>query len=174
MHAALAARERLALSVLMLDVDHFKKYNDAFGHLAGDEALRLVAALLKDGVRLHDVVVRYGGEEFVVLLPATDATAAIEVAERLRSSIEQCSGLACPVTASFGVATADQDAMMIQNLVEQADQALYLAKESGRNCVRHFRQSSSWSPSSPLSRFRAGPPGQNNAKDPFASRERSA
>jgi len=141
MHASLAAREHLPLSVVMLDVDHFKKYNDAFGHPAGDLALRFVAQTLREGVRLQDVVARYGGEEFVILLPATGTTAALELAERLRSAIEQHSGMERAVTASFGVATADAGASDAKTLVEQADQALYNAKRSGRNRVCHFRQS---------------------------------
>jgi diguanylate cyclase (GGDEF)-like protein len=140
MHAALAARERLPLSVVMLDVDNFKTYNDEFGHPAGDEALRFVAQTLQQGVRLQDVVARYGGEEFVILLPASDTSAAIKVAERLRIVIEQHTGLARGVTASFGVATADLGATDTETLVKQADQALYQAKRAGRNCVREFRQ----------------------------------
>ncbi len=141
MQAALAAREQLPLSVVMLDVDNFKNFNDAFGHPAGDHALRSVAQTIREGVRLQDVVARYGGEEFVILLPASDLPAALETAERLRSAIEQHSGLARAVTASFGVATATVGGMDIETLVEHADQALYNAKRSGRNCVRHFRQS---------------------------------
>jgi diguanylate cyclase (GGDEF)-like protein len=142
MHAALAARERLPLSVLMLDVDHFKNYNDAFGHPAGDEALRSVARTLREGVRLQDVVARYGGEEFIVALPACGTPEADEVAERLRSRIEQLSGMPGSVTASLGVATANTGSCDPGTLIQQADQALYQAKRSGRNRVCHFRESS--------------------------------
>ena len=76
LHVALAVRQQLPLSLVMLDVDHFKQYNDTFGHPAGDEALRNVAQVLREGIRKHDIVARYGGEEFVMLLPATDSAAA--------------------------------------------------------------------------------------------------
>ena len=107
----------------MVDVDHFKDFNDAFGHPAGDEALRSVARTLRESVRRHDVVARYGGEEFVVLLPATDAAMALMTAERLRTAIERQSGMPRPLTASFGVATSDAGASDTGLLVEQADQA---------------------------------------------------
>ena len=92
LYAALAVRQRMPLSLVMLDVDHFKQYNDTFGHPAGDQVLRTVAATLSQNVREHDVVARYGGEEFVVVLPATDAHPALELAERLRLALEQQSG----------------------------------------------------------------------------------
>jgi two-component system chemotaxis response regulator CheY len=149
MHVALAAREHLPLSLVMLDVDHFKSYNDAFGHPAGDEILRSLAAVLRQGVREHDTVARYGGEEFVVLLPATDQGAAVAVAERLRSVIERHSRTTRTVTASFGVATADAAARDAQVLVAEADEALYHAKRSGRNCVCHFRDAAPATPSLP-------------------------
>ena len=148
MHAALAARQSLHTSLIMLDVDHFKDYNDAFGHPAGDEALRSVALTLREGVRLQDVVARYGGEEFVILLPATDAAMALTTAERLRAAIERQSGMPRPVTASFGVATSDAGASDTGLLVEQADQALYHAKRSGRNRACHYRDSVPEPPSS--------------------------
>ncbi len=138
MHSLLAARHHVPLSLAMLDVDHFKHYNDTFGHPAGDEILRTVAEALRANVRHHDVVARYGGEEFVVLLPGTDAAPALQLAERLRSAIEQRTGMRKVVTASFGVATAGEEVLGIANLVDQADAALYRAKRSGRNCVRHF------------------------------------
>jgi diguanylate cyclase (GGDEF)-like protein len=141
LHASLAARQHLPLSLAMLDVDHFKTYNDTFGHPAGDEVLRAVASTLRESVREHDVVARYGGEEFVILLPATDAAAAVQVAERLRRAIERKYEAPRAVTASFGVATAAAGAGGLERLLEQADQALYRAKRSGRNCVRHYPES---------------------------------
>ncbi len=90
----------------MLDLDHFKQYNDSFGHPAGDEVLHWAGSILRAAVRGHDVVARYGGEEFVVLLPATDANEALEVAERLRSAIACRPWPHRKVTASLGVATA--------------------------------------------------------------------
>ena len=103
---AQADRQASPLSLIMLDIDHFKQYNDAFGHPAGDEVLRRVGTTLQSAVRAHDVVARYGGEEFVVLLPATEANEALEVAERLRSAIADQPWPLRKVTASLGVATA--------------------------------------------------------------------
>jgi diguanylate cyclase (GGDEF)-like protein/PAS domain S-box-containing protein len=140
LHAALAVRQHLPLSLVMVDVDHFKNYNDAFGHLAGDEALRTVARLLREEVRQQDVVARYGGEEFVILLPATDVAAAVEVTERPRLAVEKHWKTTHPLTASFGVATTtDGDALDADSLVDLADQALYHAKGLGRNRVCHIR-----------------------------------
>ena len=121
----------------MVDVDHFKSYNDTFGHPAGDDALRAVAALLRSGVRDHDVVARYGGEEFALLLPVTEAHAA----ERWPSGSGRRSrgtpGPYRPVTASFGLATAAGRKIDTGALVEQADRALYRSKAAGRNRVTH-------------------------------------
>jgi diguanylate cyclase (GGDEF)-like protein len=139
LYAALAVRQRMPLSLVVLDVDHFKQYNDTFGHPAGDQVLRTVAATLSQNVREHDVVARYGGEEFVVVLPATDAHPALELAERLRLALEQQSGTPRQVTASFGVATLDRGGGNVASLIEEADRALYRAKGSGRNRVCHFR-----------------------------------
>jgi len=141
LHAALAVRQHLPLSVVVLDVDNFKKYNDAFGHHAGDVVLQSVAQTLRKSVRVQDVVARYGGEEFVILLPGTETKEALELAERLRFAIERQSGMPQVVTASFGVATTDAEASNTETLVEQADQALYNAKRSGRNRVCHFHTS---------------------------------
>lgn len=137
-----AARKGRPLAVVMVDVDHFKAYNDALGHPAGDECLRQVAQALRSGVlRGSSMLARYGGEEFVALLDDTDAESAKTVAERLRGSVV---GLAMPhpasvsasVTVSAGVASripeADGD---IQALVAAADVALYKAKQAGRNRV---------------------------------------
>jgi diguanylate cyclase (GGDEF)-like protein len=133
--------DRLAspLSLIMLDLDHFKQYNDSFGHPAGDEVLHLTGSILRAAVRGHDVVARYGGEEFVVLLPATDSVKALDVAERLRSAIECRSWQHRTVTASLGVATAGPATADGTVLVEQADQALYKSKQAGRNLVTHFQ-----------------------------------
>jgi two-component system chemotaxis response regulator CheY len=139
-HLALAGRQHLPLSLVMLDVDHFKKFNDVYGHQAGDRVLRRVAGILREGVRIHDVVARYGGEEFVILLPATDANRASDVAERLRRTIEEASGTPGAITASLGVTTFDGGDCDIETLVERADRALYHAKQSGRNrvCLFHL------------------------------------
>jgi diguanylate cyclase (GGDEF)-like protein len=127
------------VSVIMADIDHFKKVNDQFGHPAGDEVLRQVARLLADGCRESDMAARYGGEEFVIVAPETTAQAAVDFAERLRMSI--CSkplevrGKVVDVTVSFGV--ADHEGRKTpEELVQAADEALYRAKSAGRNCVR--------------------------------------
>jgi diguanylate cyclase (GGDEF)-like protein len=123
---------------VMLDVDHFKQYNDEFGHPAGDEVLRTVVRTIREGIREQDVVARYGGEEFVVLLPSTCAEASMVLAERLRTLIEAIPWPKRPVTASLGVATTGPDIPDSNALVEAADQALYRSKRAGRNRVsRH-------------------------------------
>ena len=104
---ALAARRRSPLSLVLLDVDHFKAYNDAFGHPAGDDVLRGVADVLRGVTRGHDTVARHGGEEFAVLLPGTGPEVARGMAERLREAVERRAWPHRPVTASFGVATID-------------------------------------------------------------------
>jgi diguanylate cyclase (GGDEF)-like protein len=125
-------------SLAMLDLDHFKAINDRFGHHAGDQVLMRVAALLLGGVRGQDVVVRTGGEEFMLLMPETDAVAAAAACERLRAAIrdETWDHIAgdLALTASFGVATA-ADAADLTALAEIADQRLYAAKRSGRDRV---------------------------------------
>ncbi|GIX22558.1 MAG: hypothetical protein KatS3mg121_1341 [Gammaproteobacteria bacterium] len=136
-----ARREGTPLSLLMVDVDHFKRFNDEHGHAEGDRALQAVARTLVSGSREHDVVARYGGEEFVVLLPATDAVGARVAAERLRRAVEEIDGLARRVTISVGCATLLADAESRRRgdpsaLLAAADQALYAAKNAGRNCVR--------------------------------------
>jgi diguanylate cyclase (GGDEF)-like protein len=127
------------LSVLAIDVDHFKSYNDEFGHLAGDEVLRTVAAALRANTRSGDLVARSGGEEFIVLLPGVDSRVAVEIAESLRASIASQSWPHRLVTASFGVATASNSTEIadISGLLGAADRALYRSKETGRNRVTH-------------------------------------
>lgn len=133
-----AVRASEALSVLMLDVDHFKDYNDKFGHPAGDVALRLAAEALRGCCRGSDSVSRYGGEEFALILPATDASGAKSMAERVRHAVATLHGLAQPITISVGSATAPSAAMsdletIAGTLVASADGALYRAKEAGRD-----------------------------------------
>jgi len=136
---ALAARHGQPLSLILLDVDHFKPYNDTFGHPAGDEVLCTLAGTPRRGLRSHDIAARYGGEEFVVLLPAAGARAALAVAERLRATIAAHPWPRRPVTASLGVATAAPDTPNPAALIEQADQALYQSKQRGRDRVTHHR-----------------------------------
>jgi len=137
-HAAGAGRHRKSLSVFMFDLDHFKSLNDTYGHPGGDEVLKEVSRLVRRNIRAEDIFARYGGEEFIAILPATDKTQAIELANRLRQKI---SGLRIPfnnrtirVTASFGVAQLGSDADIVK-LVEDADSMLYKAKFNGRNTV---------------------------------------
>ncbi len=134
-------RTRLPLSLLMIDVDHFKHYNDVNGHPAGDQALRVVAQNLSSGRRVNDLVARYGGEEFAMLLVDTPRGAALELAEQLRRKIEEAEveHEACQpggrLTVSIGAATCPDHADDPDGLVEAADDALYRAKGSGRNRV---------------------------------------
>jgi two-component system cell cycle response regulator len=140
LHAAVSfsVRHALPLSLVMIDVDEFKRFNDTFGHPAGDDVLRTVAGFLRGGIREHDIAARYGGEEFSILLPATDGESARVIAERLRASIAGHAWTRRPVTASFGVATMLPDEPIDPNaLLEAADCALYLSKERGRNRVTH-------------------------------------
>jgi diguanylate cyclase (GGDEF)-like protein len=126
------------LSMLMLDVDHFKAYNDCHGHLAGDYALCLVSHTLRNQLRPKDSMARYGGEEFVILLPEIDGVEARCIGERLRSSLEQISSFYSPlgvlpgVTVSIGMAEM-QPPDSLQGLIARADNALYQAKQDGRN-----------------------------------------
>jgi diguanylate cyclase (GGDEF)-like protein len=134
-----AARNTTPFSVIMLDIDHFKSVNDRFGHAAGDAALRLVASTLTQQVRAYDVVGRWGGEEFLILLPNTALTEARTVAERVREAIEAArlslaAGGEVQLTASLGVATLS-GATTVTDLTQQADTALYRAKQLGRNRV---------------------------------------
>jgi len=130
-----AMRNKQPLALILMDVDHFKQYNDTYGHQAGDEVLRQVAQILQAHVREGDFVARYGGEEFVVVLPRADLESAVAVAERLRRAVESAEWSLRPVTGSFGVACARPDMETRQELIEAADQALYQAKKNGRNRV---------------------------------------
>jgi diguanylate cyclase (GGDEF)-like protein len=134
---SLARRAQQPLACVMIDLDHFKRVNDQFGHPFGDEVLRSVGQILSDTCRSEDVVCRYGGEEFVILAPNTLAEAAIELAERVRRQIESClwscGGKTVNVTCSAGV--ADLQNCPPPSILEQADAALYQAKHAGRNRV---------------------------------------
>ena len=125
-----------ALSVILMDIDNFKKFNDDFGHETGDLVLRAVAKTLNQNKRGNDLVARYGGEEFVVLCNDCDLKRAMVVAERLRVNIENCFPDGHRVTASFGVSTLNPQNQNDNLLVSHADAALYFAKAEGRNCVR--------------------------------------
>lgn len=131
-------RHGYPMSFLMLDVDHFKSYNDSFGHPAGDEALKLVASVIRDTLRGADVAARFGGEEFAILLPQTTDDEAAMIAERIRSNIENSQFQHRPVTVSIGVASCSSDLCSVPGLIKAADLALYDAKHKGRNRVRLF------------------------------------
>ncbi len=127
-------------SLMICDLDNFKSYNDRFGHLAGDDLLVELSIIMKTNLRVEDLVFRYGGEEFAILLPQTDIASAREIAERLRHSIENClfriagTKETGRITISIGIATFPQDAKNTRALVEKADRALYIAKTT-RNRV---------------------------------------
>jgi diguanylate cyclase (GGDEF)-like protein/PAS domain S-box-containing protein len=123
------------VSLLLLDIDHFKTFNDSFGHPRGDEVLRLVARLLTRAIRDTDTAVRYGGEEFAIILPNTDGEGATAMGERLRLAIEEAPWVERGITISVGAATAAGPAVALDELLEQADRALYRSKQSGRNRV---------------------------------------
>jgi diguanylate cyclase (GGDEF)-like protein len=136
-----ALRYNRPLALLMIDIDYFKHYNDTNGHLAGDNTLQTVAALIKEGCRDVDIVVRYGGEEFAVLLPETTIIEAKDIAERMRKNIEEYpfpNGNLQPngkLTISIGISGFPENAYSYIELVEFADIALYGAKRSSRNCT---------------------------------------
>ena len=135
-----STRYHRALSVLMLDVDSFKTFNDTYGHPQGDQLLRNIAGILRAGVRNVDFVGRYGGEEFLVILPETTKDDACRMAERIRSDVEEqamleIDGKIVRRTVSVGVASYPEDALNPADLVQRADEALYRAKRSGKNCV---------------------------------------
>lgn len=129
-----ARRSGRPLSLCLIDIDHFKAYNDSFGHRAGDEALAAVAAVLRTSCRAADIPARYGGEEMAVILPGTPMAGALDVAERIRRAIEQGPMPLRPVTVSVGVTTTNGECSA-ELLVEAADRALYEAKDAGRNRV---------------------------------------
>ncbi len=134
-------RHQAPLSVLMIDIDHFKQFNDAYGHATGDRVLQTVGRALKDTLRSPDICSRHGGEEFAVLLPNTPGDAAYFVADRVRRTLggTRYTGLGLPpeanVTISVGVATCPRDATVLDELMELADKALYRAKADGRDTV---------------------------------------
>ena len=133
-----ARRFDSAMAVIMVDIDQFKSLNDEFGHLLGDEVLRQVSSIFSQQLRKIDVVCRYGGEEFAILLSQTSQPQALAVAEKLRRLVDswQFPGVSRPVTISAGVATWPDHGSTREDLVRAADAGLYAAKQGGRNCVR--------------------------------------
>jgi diguanylate cyclase (GGDEF)-like protein len=135
---ARASREKKEVSLLLADVDHFKRVNDTFGHLTGDAVLREVAHRLRGAMRVYDSAGRYGGEEFLLLLPGCRSSCSLVVADRFRSVVgaRPCEGdgQSLPVTVSIGVASSPEGGLIERDtLIRAADQALYRAKERGRN-----------------------------------------
>jgi len=142
---ARARRYGHSLSLLMIDVDDFKSYNDSHGHLAGNWALRRLAGILRRTARTTDFVARYGGEEFAVILPETNMRGGVDVAQRMRSAVERESragtGFRRPITVSVGVASyptdvdCSQELILQRELILRADERLYQAKAAGKNAV---------------------------------------
>ena len=134
-----AQRYRRDLSLIMFDIDHFKKVNDTFGHLAGDYVLKQLAAVIKSRIRREDILSRYGGEEFAIILPEIDHYNASQFAEKIRRLTEKAvfrfEDTEIPVTISIGVASLAADITDPVEFVKLADQKLYEAKNNGRNCV---------------------------------------
>jgi diguanylate cyclase (GGDEF)-like protein len=135
---ARAKRHGSDLSVILLDVDHFKHCNDRFGHEVGDDVLRAVAGVLLGAVRTEDFVGRYGGEEFLVVLPDADEAGSVRTAERIRIAVRALSLPLPPVTISAGVASLRDQSLSTAGLIAAADDALYVSKRSGRDRVTHF------------------------------------
>ncbi|MBF0541721.1 MAG: GGDEF domain-containing protein [Nitrospirae bacterium] len=133
-----AVRHESTMSIIMFDIDHFKKVNDTYGHHAGDVVLKKLSDVVKHSFRKSDYIARYGGEEFVIVLPDTKISSAIEMAEKLRVRIEELQIDTCneiiSVTSSFGIASSKEDSD-VSKMMKEADKMLYFAKENGRNQV---------------------------------------
>jgi diguanylate cyclase (GGDEF)-like protein len=141
MECSRSDRFGLPFSLLMVDIDHFKKYNDSFGHPNGDKVLRRFARLLYESIREVDFLARYGGEEFVLILPGTDKNSAVTVSEKLRNLVERFpfphekKSYAGRITMSAGIASYPLDTKDEDELILLSDKALYKAKKNGRNCT---------------------------------------
>ena len=132
-----------SLAVIMLDIDNFKQVNDRYGHLAGDQVLRRIAETIKASIRDNDICGRYGGEEFIVAVVHADQNEALCMAERIRGEIaalviclDMAGGLTVSVTVSCGVGCLQQGRDSMEDIIQRADQGLYLAKHAGKNCVK--------------------------------------
>lgn len=139
-----AGRMKVPLSMIMLDIDHFKKVNDVYGHKAGDDVIRFISKTIRNSVRKVDFAARYGGEEFVILLNNTTVESAAKIAEKIRNLVRDASvnadGIILSVTASFGVSSFPEPSMSAGELVKNADTALYYSKEHGRDQVNIFNR----------------------------------
>ena len=137
-HFKQCRKSNSALSLIMIDIDHFKKFNDSYGHQAGDLVLKKVATAMKTKLRPNEIVARYGGEEFIILLPGVSTNIALMIAERVRTGVEECfyhdalSNMDVPIAASLGIAQLKPDDTQ-ESLLKHADDALYKAKSLGRN-----------------------------------------
>jgi len=136
---ARAQKNNHPLSALIVDLDHFKQFNDRYGHVVGDQVLREAARLMCTAMRESDIIGRYGGEEFSIILPDTTVKAAIFVAERLISQVSdvpiETEAGRLTIQLSIGVGVMSQETPTLHSLIVRADQAMYLAKNAGRNCV---------------------------------------
>jgi diguanylate cyclase (GGDEF)-like protein len=147
---ARSQRENKLFSVILMDIDHFKRVNDKYGHQFGDQVLVKFCQLISDNLRSYDIFARYGGEEFVLLLPNTSGPDVLKLAEKLRLIIREAafsgtsnihpSTVNEAITASFGVAESTSEDKQLDRLISQADKALYQAKQQGRNKVIHYRE----------------------------------
>ena len=139
-----AGRMKVPLSMIMLDIDHFKKVNDVYGHKAGDDVIRFISKTIKTSIRKVDFAARYGGEEFVILLNNTTVESAAKIAEKIRNLVRDATvnadGILLSVTASFGVSSFPEPSMSAGELVKDADTALYYSKEHGRDQVNIFNR----------------------------------
>lgn len=135
-----ALRQKSNFTVVMIDIDFFKNVNDSYGHIIGDEVLKAVAKLLKTNRRVEDFVVRYGGEEFLMILEECNTEDAYTIAESLRKDVEGLNPAGVEITASFGIATLSEDHIGMDALLKDADDALYSSKENGRNQVSIYKK----------------------------------